>query len=224
MANTSSPSVSPRVAVDAVIFTVQRGELQVLLIQMKKRPFENQWAFPGGIIEDQEPTEHAAKRILHTQAGVRDVYLEQLMTFDDPRRDPLGRVISVAYYALVPNEGIHLQTTDRYKDVRWWSVKKLPSLAYDHAHIAHIALQRLRSKLEYTNVAWSLLSEEFTLTELQALYESILGRALDKRNFRKKIQSLGIVKETGKLRKGATNRPAMLYTFKQRKPVIIKLF
>jgi len=221
----TSPSPSTlRVAVDAAIFTVHDGELQVLLIQMRKKPFEDQWAFPGGILEDQETTEQAAKRILLAQTGVQNVYLEQLMTFDDPARDVLGRVISVAYYALIPSHDLQLHTTERYKDVRWWPVKKLPPLAYDHEHIAKVAIQRLRSKLEYTNIAWSVLPKEFSLTELQTIYEAILDRSLDKRNFRKKIQALALLKDTGRRRTGATNRPALLYEFKQRKPVIINLF
>ena len=225
MSKPLTTSTSPiRIAVDAVIFTVQKGELKALLIQMKKKPFEGQWAFPGGVIEAKETTEEAARRILTAQTGVQDVYLEQLMTFDDLARDPLGRVISVAYYALMLSNDVKLKTSEKYLDVRWWSAKKLPKLAYDHAHIAKVALQRIRAKLEYTNIAWSVLPKTFSLTELQNVYEAILDRPLDKRNFRKKILALKLLKETGKKQTGSANRPAMLYEFRQRKPVIINLF
>lgn len=226
MAASSVPSHTNQritLAVDAVIFTVERGDLKVLLIQMKKAPFEGRWAFPGGLIDHSETTEHAARRVLKTQTGVNDVYLEQLATFDEPTRDPIGRVVSVAYFALVPRLGVELHTTEKYADVRWWNVSRLPKLAYDHGQIAQVALARLRAKLEYTNVVWSLLDEEFTLTELQRIYEVILGRTLDKRNFRKKLLGLGLLASTKKRRKGEAFRPAELYRFKQRKPMMIEM-
>lgn len=212
-----------RIAVDAVIFTVRQGELQALLIQMKKQPYQGQWAFPGGLIENQETTEEAARRILEAQTGVKKVYLEQLATFDDPKRDVLGRVLSVVYFALIPDTNVELRTTDKYEDVRWWSMKKLPHLAYDHGHVAKVALARLRAKLEYTNIVWSLLPPEFTLTELQTTYENILGQSLDKRNFRKKILVLNLLEETGKKRTGQRHRPAELYRFTQRKLVQVEI-
>jgi len=211
------------VATDAVIFTVIRGELKVLLIQMKKTPFTGKWAVPGGLIEDHETTETAAKRILKDQTSLNNVYLEQLQTFDEPKRDPNGRVISVAYMALVPSNDLKLKTTDRYSDVRWWGVKKLPTLAYDHSKIFKIALERLRAKLEYTNIVWSLLPTEFTLTQLQDIYEIILGRKLDKRNFRRKVIELGFVISTGKKIKGEAYRPAELFRFKQKKLAYVEV-
>ncbi len=204
------------VAVDAVIFTVLHGKLHALLIQMKKHPYEGQWAFPGGLIGEQETTEQAARRILKTQTGVEHVFLEQLATFDDPRRDIFGRVISVAYYALVPSEHVLLKTTDRYADVAWRPVDELPKLAYDHSQIAEVAVKRLRSKLEYTNVAWSLLPMTFSLTELQNVYEAILDRKFDKRNFRKKLLSLHLLVASGKKQQGSAHRPAELYKFRER--------
>ena len=207
---------SIKVAVDSVIFTVQAGELKVLLIQMKKKPFTGDWAVPGGLIEQNETSRDAAERILQAQTGVKNIYLEQLKTFDDPKRDPLTRTISVAYFALVPGKKVHLQTTDKYADVRWWSVKRLPKLAYDHKEVVKVAVERLQSKLEYTNVVWSLLPKEFTLTHLQHIYEVILREELDKRNFRKKILSLKFIEKTGKKQEGEANRPAELYKFKRR--------
>lgn len=202
-----------KVATDAVIFTVRRGELMALLIQMKKAPYAGKWAVPGGIIGQTETSEQAARRILTTQTGVSDAHLEQLATFDDPKRDKLGRVISVAYVALVASEKVVLQTTDKYADVRWWPAGKLPPLAYDHKKVVAVAVERLRSKLEYTNVAWSLLPKAFTLSELQDTYEVILGRAMDKRNFRRKVLELGLVETTGEKSQGGAHRPAELFRF-----------
>jgi 8-oxo-dGTP diphosphatase len=202
-----------RIATDAAIFTVQDGKLKALLIQMKKSPFTGDWALPGGLIGENETTRNSAIRILAEQTGVRDVYIEQLMTFDDPKRDPLGRVISVAWFALIPDSGRPLRTTEKYMDVRWWPVAKLPKLAYDHAHIAQTAIARLRAKLGYANVAWSLLPPIFTLSDLQKTHEAILGKSLDKRNFQKKILASGLLKATGKTSSGGAHRPARLYRF-----------
>ena len=210
------PKQKLEVAVDSVIFTIENDELNVLLIQMHKDPFKGSWAVPGGLIEQTETTKDAALRILEKQTSVKNVYLEQLGTFDDPERDPLGRVISVAYFALVNNEDTLLHKTDKYADVRWWSVKKLPKLAYDHKQILKTAVERLQAKLEYTNVVWSLLPKEFALTDLQRVYEVILQEPIDKRNFRKKILSLKLIEKTGKKRAGEANRPAELYRFKKR--------
>ena len=206
-----------KVATDAVIFTVRRGELMALLIQMKKVPYAGKWAVPGGIIGQAETSEQAARRILTTQTGVSDAHLEQLATFDDPKRDKLRRVISVAYVALVASEKVILKTTEKYAEVRWWPTSKLPPLAYDHKDMVAVGVSRLQAKLEYTNVAWSLLPAQFTLTELQEIYEIILGRPVDKRNFRRRVLDLGIVVGTGTKRMGGAHRPAELYAFKKRK-------
>ncbi len=206
-----------KVAVDAAIFTIKNGDLCLLLIQMKKSPFEGMWAIPGGLIEDHETSLQSASRILKTQTGLHDVFLEQLKTFDDPGRDPAGRVVSVACWALVPDHQIPLKTTDKYLDVRWWRVGKLPELAYDHQGIAKEAVERLKSKIQYTNIVWSLLPEEFTLTQLQSVYEIIVGSSLDKRNFRKRIRDLKLIRPVGKKLAGAAHRPAELYRFRQRK-------
>ena len=205
-----------KIAVDAVIFTIKDDALQVLLIQMKKSPFEDMWAVPGGLLDDNETARLGAQRILGMQTGVSSVYLEQLKTFDAVDRDPAGRVISIAYYALFPNNDVELHTTDKYKSVKWWPVSNLPKLAYDHKQIIEAAVNRLSAKIQYTNIVWSLLPEEFTLTEIQHVYEVIMGRTLDKRNFRKRINELRMIKPTGKKRYGMAHRPAALYTFKHR--------
>ena len=212
-----------KLAVDAAIFTVKDGEFMTLLIQMKKAPFEGQWAFPGGLLEDDETCETAARRILASATGVKDAYLEQLATFDDPVRDPFGRVVTVASFALMPSEKVELRTIDKYADVRWWPVTKLPALAYDHRNIAKVATARIRAKLAYTNVVWSLLPKTFTLAALQDVYEAILGQTLDKRNFRKKALASGILEATGSRETGAAHRPAELFRFAQRKLAHIEL-
>jgi 8-oxo-dGTP diphosphatase len=210
-------------AVDVVIFTIKEGELMALLIQMKKKPFSGMWAAPGGLIKGTESLDNAAKRLLLEKAGVKNVYLEQLYAFGEPNRDPFGRVVSVAYFALIPSRGIILKTTKDYVDVRWFPVKKLPKMAYDHKEIVEKAVRRLQAKLGYTNIAYSLLPKEFALTELQKTYEIILGKEMDKRNFRKKIFSLKLVKKTAKKQQGEANRPANLYKFIDRKPKIVEI-
>ena len=201
-----------RLAVDAVIFTVEDRQLKVLLIKMKKKPFTGKWAFPGGLIDDNEKSEAAARRILEIQTGVKQAYLEHLSVFDDIKRDPFGRVVSAAYFALIPFEGVVLETTDKYADVRWQSIFELPKLAYDHQEVAKVALERLRERIEHSNIAWSLLPERFTLTELQAVYEAILDKPLDKRNFRKKMVASGLLKASRSKSIGQ-HRPAQLYRF-----------
>lgn len=215
---------SIRIAVDNCIFTVLDARLKVLLIQMKKPMLDRKWALPGGLIEDDERLDAAAARILRDQTGVRRVYLEQLYTFDGTRRDPSGRVISVAYFSLIHPEGATLRTTAKYRDVRFWDCAGLPArrdIAYDHFDILSYARQRMAWKLQYTNVIWSLLPAKFTLSELQKVYEVVLDRSLDKRNFRKRILSLGLVEALGEKATGGRHRPAMLYQFKSPEPQII---
>ncbi|HHS97853.1 MAG TPA: NUDIX hydrolase [Chloroflexi bacterium] len=203
----------PAVTVDVVIFTLREGDLQVLLIRRRNPPFQGMWAIPGGFIRIDESLEDAALRELEEETSVRDVYLEQLYTFGDPDRDPRGRVITVAYFALVPADAVRPRAGDDAAEARWWSMYHLPPLAFDHDKILAYALQRLRYKLEYTAVGFELLPETFTLSELQAAYEVILGEKLDKRNFRRKILSAGILEETGEYRTGE-GRPAKLYRFR----------
>jgi 8-oxo-dGTP diphosphatase len=213
----------PKVAVDLVIFSIVDGMLCVALIQMKKKPFEDMWAFPGGLVGLKESVDAAAKRDLKEKTDISNVYLEQLYTAGDVDRDPLHRVVSVAYFALINSEKVTLKTSKKYKDIRWFPVNKLPRLAYDHSEMSKIALARLKSKLEYTNIVYGLMPESFTLSHLQQVYEIILGRKLDKRNFRKKIHSLRLLKKTGLFDRKTTRRPASLYKFKERKSKIIEI-
>jgi 8-oxo-dGTP diphosphatase len=203
----------PAVSVDVVIFTLRDDDLQVLLVQRKNSPFEGRWAIPVGFVGEDESLEVAARRELAEETGVRDVYLEQLYTFGDPGRDPRGRVITVAYLALVPSP-LAVQAGSDASDARWWSVYKLPpKLAFDHDEILKYALQRLRYKLEYTAAGFQLLPPTFTLTEIQKAYEIVLGEPLDKRNFRRRILEAGILEEAGQACQGR-GRPARLYRFR----------
>jgi 8-oxo-dGTP diphosphatase len=210
------------VAVDAVLFTIAAGTLKALLIKIKKGPFAGRWAFPGGLVQVGESLDDAARRELYEKTGVQDLYLEQLYTFGDAQRDPTGHTVAVAYFALVPDPGRTLHSGDKYADIDWFLVRKLPQLAYDHNAIAAYALQRLQAKLGYTNIVYSLLSREFTLAEIQEIYEVILNRKLDRRNFRRKILALGLLKPLPKTRRGA-HRPATLYTFTRRSPMNVEV-
>lgn len=203
----------PSVTVDVVMMSLRHRDLQVLLVKRRSWPFEGMWAIPGGFINMDESLEEAAKRELQEETGVQDVYLEQLYTFGDPGRDPRTRVITVVYFALLDSDRLQVKAADDAADVGWFSVYQLPSLAFDHDKILHYALDRLRGKLDYTNVAFNLLPEQFTLRELQRVYEIILHRKLDKRNFRKKILSTGILEDTGGKKMEGTHRPARLYRF-----------
>jgi 8-oxo-dGTP diphosphatase len=211
------------IATDIVIFTIIDNDLKVLLIKMKKSPFEDSWAMPGGLIEPDESLEKAAYRHLLKKTNVKDVYLEQLYTFGDVDRDPFGRVVSVAYFALISADNLKLKTTKEYTDVKWFSIKEIPKLAYDHEKILEHSLKRLKSKLEYTNIVQNLLPKQFTLKNMQDIYELILNKKIDKRNFRKKISSLKIIKKTDKKTTGEAHRPADLYEFSDKNYKIIQI-
>jgi 8-oxo-dGTP diphosphatase len=200
-----------QVTVDIVIFTIQEGILKVLLVKRLIPPFIGQCAIPGGFVLEDEDLDQAALRELREETGVSDVYLEQLYSFGKPDRDPRGRVVTVAYFALISADRKLKAGTDA-AEAAWYPVDDLPPLAFDHATILNYALERLRNKLEYTTVGFQLLPEKFTLTELQAVYEAILGKNLDKRNFRRKMAVLKILKPLKEYRRGG-QRPAQLYRF-----------
>ena len=201
-----------QVAVDIVIFTIQSGELRVLLIKRGIAPFAGKFAIPGGFVLEDESLDQAALRELKEETGVGDVYLEQLYSFGDPGRDPRGRVITVAYYALISGDRSPLVAGTDAADAQWCAVRELPNLAFDHRKILDYALERLRNKLEYTTVGFQLLPSRFSLTELQEVYEAILGKKLDKRNFRRKLALLKVLRPTREYRHGG-RRPARLYEF-----------
>ena len=202
-----------RVTTDVVMFTIRDGALHVLLVRRAAPPFEGEWAIPGGFVGVAESLDEAALRELREETGVTDVYLEQLYTFGAPGRDPRGRVVSVAYYALIAADESPLVAGTDAADARWWPMHALPTLAFDHRAILDYALERLRNKLEYTTVGFQLLPEKFTLSELQRVYEAILGKTLDKRNFRRKVELLGIVRPLREYRRAGVSRPAQLFSF-----------
>ena len=201
----------PAVTTDIVIFTIRQDELKVLLIKRAMPPHQGEWALPGGFVDLDESLEEAARRELEEETGVSGVYLEQLYTFGQPDRDPRERVITVAYYALIPTDTVEIRAATDAEGVSWFGMHELPDLAFDHQEILAMAHRRLVDKLDYSTIAFQFMPERFTLSELQQVYELILGEPLDKRNFRKRILSLGLVKETGKERKAGAHRPAKLY-------------
>jgi len=207
--------------VDSIVFTIYKEKLSVLLIQRLIEPFKDMRAIPWGFVLDNETLEQAAYRELEEETKVKNTYLEQLYTFSDVDRDPRGRVISCAYMALMRHEDINAKAESDAKEVKVFSMDKLPKLWFDHKKILDYALQRLRYKLEYTNVVQYLLPKHFTLSELQQVYEIVLNEELDVRNFRKKIDKLGIVKETWERVVRGAHRPAMLYEFTTKKTVIV---
>jgi 8-oxo-dGTP diphosphatase len=203
----------PRAAltVDCVVFGFDGGDLQVLLIRRGIAPFKDKWALPGGFVRVDETLDDAARRELAEETGLQDVFLEQLYTFGTVKRDPRERVVSIAYFALVQPSLVTADTDAA--EAKWFSVTAIPPLAFDHADILAAALTRLRGKLTYQPIGFELLPPKFTLTQLQRLYEAVLGTDIDKRNFRKKVLSFDLLiplKE--KLRDGA-HRPAQLYRF-----------
>jgi 8-oxo-dGTP diphosphatase len=200
-----------KVAVDTVIFTIQSGELKVLLVKRKIPPFIGQHAIPGGFVLDEEDLDQAALHEFQEETGVAEVYLERPYSFGDPRRDPRGRIVSVSYFALISADHTLQAGTDA-SEANWWPIKELPSLAFDHSQILNYALERLRNKLEYMTVGFQLLPEKFTLTELQKVYEAILDKQLDKRNFRRKMTLLKILRPLKEYQR-AGHRPAQLFRF-----------
>ncbi len=210
----------PQVAVDMVVFTIINDRLSILLIRRGVKPFKDQWALPGGRVNKNEPLETAAARELREETGLKNIYLEQLYTFGAPFRDPRGRVISIAHFALI-EKALETHPDTDAQAANWFPIKKLPKLAFDHKKIVSYALKRLRWKLEYTNIASNLLPRHFILSELRKVYEVILGKQLDKRNFRKKMFSLNLIKPIGKKRKGVAYRPPQLWRFSTRKQVIL---
>ncbi len=204
------------VTVDVVIFTIRDGTLQVLLVRRKYPPFKERWAIPGGFVHDRETLEEAALRELREETGVSDLYIEQLYSFGDPGRDPRGRVVTIAYFALVSSARELKASTDA-SEAAWFPAGKRPPLAFDHDQILDAALSRLRNKLEYTTVGFQLLPRAFTLTELQRVYEAILAKRLDKRNFRRKMEILKVLKPLGDVRRSGLKRPARLYVMRRTK-------
>ena len=206
----------PALTVDCVVFGLDAAALKVLLIQRGEPPFVGAWALPGGFVQMDETLEAAALRELEEETGLTRLYLEQLYSFGDPGRDPRGRVVTVAYYALVRLADHAARAASDASAAAWFPVGALPELAFDHATITQRALERLRGKLGYQPIGFELLPAKFTLTELQRMYELILERPLDKRNFRKKALALGILTALDETERGVAHRAARLYRFDRR--------
>lgn len=205
------------VTVDCVVFGYDEGDLKVLLIQRDIDPFAGRWALPGGFVRVDETLEEAARRELEEETGARVSFLEQLFTFGAIDRDPRERVISVAYYALVKLGDYKLKAATDARNAAWFEVGDAPSLAFDHARILGTALARLKGKVRYQPVGFELLPKKFTLSQLQRLYEAILERLLDKRNFRKKILKMDLLTELDEIEKDVAHRAARLYSFDRKK-------
>jgi len=212
-----TPHARISLTVDAVIFGYDHKTLRVLLIERKYDPFQGAWALPGGFVNQEESLDHAAQRELEEETGMKKVYLEQLFTFGEPGRDPRGRVVTVAYFALVNLIDHPVRASSDAKKASWFPVNSLPPLAFDHKEVIATALNRLRGKVRYQPIGFELLPVKFTLRHLQALYETILGAPLDKRNFRKKILSMGFLTELAETEKDVTHRAAKLYQFNEKK-------
>ncbi len=207
----------PSLTVDCIIFGLdESSRLKVLLIQRANEPFKDAWALPGGFVDENETLEYAALRELREETGISDVFIEQLFTFGTPGRDPRGRVVTVAYYSLINLAEHKIGADTDALDVKWFPINSLPPLAFDHAEILETAINRLRGKVRYQPIGFELLAEKFTLTQLQKLYETILDKELNKRNFRTKILKMNILKEEDILR-GVAHRPAQLYSFDKAK-------
>ena len=204
----------PAVTVDVAIFTIQDDDFKVLLIERGIEPFEGMWALPGGFVGIDESLRRAAWRELKEETGVSAAFLEQLSAFGHPDRDPRERVITVAYYALIPSERLQLKASTDAREARLFSMSDLPQLAFDHAKILRRAHRKLKDRIDDTIIALQLVPESFTLSELQRVHERILGAPLDKRNFRKKVKALDLLTLTGEEKRDGPHRPAKLYRVK----------
>lgn len=205
----------PRPAVDVVLLRADGDALETLIVKIRRGPLRGRWAFPGGRIARGEPLDAAVRREISEHVTAPEIYVEQLFTFGEPARDPGGHVISTTYLGLVARRDPPPAPGRKYLEEAWVDMRRLPALAYDHDHVARVALDRLRAKLSYTNVAYALMPREFTIGDLQRLYEVVLDRPLDRRNFRKKILSSRLVSALRRRRLGP-HRPATLYRFRDR--------
>ena len=209
----------PRAAltVDCVVFGYDEGELKVLLIERGLEPFKGRWALPGGFVRVDETLDDAARRELVEETGLKKVFLEQLYTFGAEDRDPRERVVSVAYYALVKLSEHEAKAATDAANAKWFPVSRTPRLAFDHADILATALARLKGKVRYQPIGFELLPPRFTLSQLQHLYEAVLGMDLDKRNFRKKVLSFDLLVPLKETQMAGRHRPAQLFQFDRRK-------
>ena len=205
----------PALTTDIVLFTLRAEKLQLLLIRRRNPPFQGGWALPGGFLDLDEDLNDCAKRELEEETGIKNIFLEQLYTFGKHNRDPRERVISVAYYALIASDRITLKPASDATEAAWFALDDLPELAFDHREIVDKARERLVAKLEYSTIAFQFMPKQFTLSELQTVYETIRAETLDKRNFRKWVLARNLVEATGLERRNGSHRPAQLFHFKR---------
>ena len=204
---------SIKLSVDAVVFGYEAGEISVLLIKRKYKPFIGKWAIPGGFVLQEETLEAAVERELQEETGIKINYLEQLYTFGNPDRDPRGRIISIAYFGLIRPNAFKIFASTDADDVQWFSINQLPELSFDHKEILEIAIKRLQGKITYEPIGFELLDSKFPFSDLEKLYSTLLGRQVDRRNFRKKILSLNVLDELDEKISKGSGRPANLFQF-----------
>ena len=223
MTKSKLPKLHSDFSIDCVIFGFDDGELKILLIERNEAPFNGWKAIPGNLVYDNENIDQAAERILYELTGLKNVYLEQFQTFGDINRHPQGRVITVAYYSIIKrtDSGLH-PVTSFAKKAFWWPTDSIPKLSFDHNKIVERALEQIKHKISFEPIGFELLPPKFTLTQLQHVYESILQKQIDKRNFRKKILSFGFLKEYAKKQTGVSHRAAKLYRFDKNKYELLR--
>jgi 8-oxo-dGTP diphosphatase len=213
-------SSSIKIAVDAIVFGYSKQDgVSVLLIQRKYEPFKAAWALPGGFVLEPESLEQAVERELQEETGITVNYLEQLYTFGAPDRDPRKRVIAVAYFGLVKSSKFQqLKASTDAAEAKWFSIKKVPALAFDHKTILQMGIERLRSKVRYQPIGFELLDKKFPFSDLEKLYAALLDKPINRRNFSKKILSFGFLEETGEVAKSTgKGRPSHMYQFNQKR-------
>lgn len=208
---------SIKLSVDAVVFGYEEGNISVLLIKRKYKPFIGKWAIPGGFVLNEESLEDAVERELYEETGLKINYLEQLYTFGKPDRDPRTRIVSVAYFGLVRPSIYKLYASTDAEQVKWFNIDSLPKLSFDHSEILFTAIERLRSKITYEPIGFELLDKKFPFSDLENLYTTLLGREIDRRNFRKKIMNLNVLDELEEKVSKGSGRPAKLFQFNKKR-------
>ncbi len=209
-----------QVTVDAIVFGYSKEQgVSILLIKRKFEPFKNSWALPGGFVLNDESLEDAVERELLEETGIRINYLEQLFTFGEPKRDPRQRIISISYFGLVKSSQFEkLQASTDAEDAKWFNIKDLPKLGFDHKEIINVAIERVRNKIRYQPIGFELLDKTFPFSDLETLYIILLDRPIDRRNFKKKIMSLNILEEMDeKAKVKGAGRPGNLFQFNRKR-------
>lgn len=208
---------SIQLSVDAVVFGYEAGSISILLIKRKYEPFKGKWAIPGGFVLNNESLEEAVERELKEETGIKINYLEQLYTFGKPNRDPRGRVVSIAYFGLIRPDAFKIYAATDAEEVQWFNIHQLPELSFDHQDILDTAIERLKGKITYEPIGFELLDTKFPFSDLEKLYSTLLGREVDRRNFRKKLIGLNVLDELEEKVSKGSGRPANLFQFNQKR-------